>query len=82
MSVEPPPDTIHVHFVVPVVAVVDLAARTVTRVVVDDERIRFDDDKVRFPAEFDPTGAALLAAATDAIAIAETVSWPGWEFGW
>ena len=50
--------------------------------VVDDERIRFDDDKVRFETETSLRGAALLAVSSDAIAIAESVTWPRWEFGW
>ena len=76
------PTTVHVRYVVPVVAVVDVASRTVRRVVVDDERIRFDDDKVRFETETSLRGAALLAVSSDAIAIAESVTWPRWEFGW
>ena len=76
------PTMVHVRYVVPVVAVVDVTSRTVRRVVVDDERIRFDDDKIRFESETSLRGAALLAASSDAVAIAESVTWPRWEFGW
>ena len=75
-------DEIHVHYVVPVIAVVDRVTRTVSRVVVDDERVRFDDDKVRLGSGHGLSGAALLAVAAEAIGIAEDAAWPSWEFGW
>ena len=82
MGVAHLPDTIHVRYVVPGVAVVELATRTVTRVIVDDEAIHLADEQEVAEPDDAPPGPAERAAIDAAIEVAETVSWPGWEFGW
>lgn len=66
-----------VKYMYPIYAVVDLDEGAVTRVVVDDEA-------PSSPVEaFDLSlGALDVRAREQALAIAESDTWPSWDYGW
>jgi len=67
---------VYVEYQVPVLVEVDLDEGEVVAVCVDDERA----DGPTGVIAFDPAGLSTASTAR-AIAIAETDSWPAWEFG-
>lgn len=68
---------VYVRYMYPIYAEVDLDEQDVVRVVVDDEHpsqpIEVLDDSFR------PVSGALKDAALE---VAESITWPSWDYGW